>query len=313
MSKRNTIIENCKKYLGRPYVWGGESMSEGGYDCSGYFYNVARDSGYKVNRTTAQGYSAMGSSVPYSKAQFGDVLFFGKSTSNITHIAIYAGNGNMYESIGSSKNTKSNPGKGVTLSKVSRRSDLILVKDIVEDNINTGNANTSVSRTWLQKGDKGEKVKTMQLMLIAIGYSCGSSGADGSFGNNTYNALTAFQNANGLKVDGLYGENSRAKLESLYNTKVSTSTQVLNGYVAGKTYTLQTELKVRTGPGTNYDAKKHFQLTSDGQKHDADGDGALDKGTKITCKSVKKIGNDTWIETPSGWIAAVYGGKVYVK
>ena len=36
-------------------------------------------------------------------------------------------------------------------------------------------------------------------------------------------------------------------------------------------------------------------------------------GTKVTCKSVKKVGNDVWINTPSGWIAAVYGGKVYVK
>ena len=38
--KRDDIIENCKKYLGRPYVWGGESMEEGGYDCSGLVYRV---------------------------------------------------------------------------------------------------------------------------------------------------------------------------------------------------------------------------------------------------------------------------------
>ena len=30
MATGNQIIENCKKYLGKPYVWGGESMSEGG-------------------------------------------------------------------------------------------------------------------------------------------------------------------------------------------------------------------------------------------------------------------------------------------
>lgn len=130
---RNAIIANCKKYLGRPYVWGGESMAEGGYDCSGYAYNVLRDSGYPVNRTTAQGYSKLGKAVPYSKAGIGDLLFFGKSASAITHIAFYAGNGNMYESIGGSKNTKNNPGKGVSLSKVSRRNNLILVKSIVDD------------------------------------------------------------------------------------------------------------------------------------------------------------------------------------
>ena len=93
MATGNQIIENCKQYLGKPYVWGGESMSEGGYDCSGYAYNVLRDSGFKVNRSTAQGYSKLGTTVSYSKANKGDLLFFGKSTSKITHIAIYAGNG----------------------------------------------------------------------------------------------------------------------------------------------------------------------------------------------------------------------------
>ena len=72
-------------------------------------------------------------------------------------------------------------------------------------------------------------------------------------------------------------------------------------------------MKVRKGAGTNYSAKTHWLLTRDGQKHDKDGDGALDKGTKITCKAVKKVGNDTWIKTPSGWIAAIYNGKIYVK
>lgn len=318
---RNGIIANCKKYLGKPYVWGGESMEEGGYDCSGYAYNVLRDSGYNVNRTTAQGYSKLGTQVPYTKAEPGDLLFFGKSTSSITHIAIYAGSGNMYESIGGSKNTKYNPGKGVCYSKVSRRNDLILVKNIVGDSnsnntstaSSTTTANVSVPRTWLQKGDKGEKVKTMQLMLVAIGYSCGKNGVDGNFGNDTYKAVTNFQKENGLKADGFYGDVSKKKLEELYNKKVSTTTTTKNFYKVGQVYTLQAEMKVRKGPGTNYAAKTHFMLTKDGQNHDADGDGALDKGTKITCKEVKTVGNDTWIKSPSGWIAAIYNGKVYVK
>lgn len=84
-------------------------------------------------------------------------------------------------------------------------------------------------------------------------------------------------------------------------------------YVVGQTYTLQAEMKVRAGAGTNNSAKTHTQLTADGKKHDADKDGALDKGTVVTCQEVKKVGSDIWIRTPSGWIAAYYGGKVYVK
>lgn len=84
-------------------------------------------------------------------------------------------------------------------------------------------------------------------------------------------------------------------------------------YRVGVNYTLQVELKVRTGAGTNYAAKRHSQLTSGGQTHDRDRDGALDKGTVVTCKEVKMVGNDIWMRCPSGWIAAIYHGKTYVK
>lgn len=84
-------------------------------------------------------------------------------------------------------------------------------------------------------------------------------------------------------------------------------------YQVGKTYTLQVELKVRTGPGTKYAAKSHSQLTADGQKHDTDRDGALDKGTQVTCQQISKDGSDIWIKAPSGWLAAYYQGNVYIK
>lgn len=310
MATRQEIIKNCKTYLGSPYVWGGESMSEGGYDCSGYAYNVMKDSGLKVYRNTANGYRNMGTKIALAAKDVGDLLFFGKNN-KATHIAFYAGNGMMYESIGSSKNTKSNPGKGVILSNVSTRKDLMEVRRIADEA--EDETDTATPRNWLQKGDVGEKVKTMQVMLNAVGYSCGVHGADGVFGNDTYLAVIKFQQGNGLTVDGLYGEKSQAKLKQLYDKKISTTIIASQGYKVGQVYTLQTELKVRKGAGTNYAAKTHFLLTKDGQTHDADGDGALDKGTRVTCKAVKKVGNDTWIQTPSGWIAAIYNGNIYVK
>lgn len=84
-------------------------------------------------------------------------------------------------------------------------------------------------------------------------------------------------------------------------------------YTVGKVYTLQAEMRVRTGAGTNCAAKKYAQLTADGKKHDSDKDGALDKGTRVTCKEIKSVGNDIWMRTPSGWIAAFYNGKTYIK
>lgn len=124
-SVASNIVNAAQKYLGTPYVWGGESMSEGGMDCSGFVYNALKDSGYKVGRTTAQGYRSYGKSVSKSEMQPGDLIFYGSNKNDASHIAIYIGNGQMIHSSGGSKNTKSNPGKGVSIANVDYRSDFI--------------------------------------------------------------------------------------------------------------------------------------------------------------------------------------------
>lgn len=64
----------------------------------------------------------------------------------------------------------------------------------------------------LKKGAKGETVKAMQRLLMGSGYSCGSTGADGSFGGATDKALRAYQQAKGLTADGSCGGNTWKKL-----------------------------------------------------------------------------------------------------
>lgn len=84
-------------------------------------------------------------------------------------------------------------------------------------------------------------------------------------------------------------------------------------YKVGNTYTVNVDaLTVRTGAGTNYKAKTKSQLTADGQKH-ANGNGCLINGTRVTCQATKSVGSDIWMQIPSGWIAAYYNGKKYVK
>lgn len=83
-------------------------------------------------------------------------------------------------------------------------------------------------------------------------------------------------------------------------------------YQAGTVYTLLADhLRVRTGPGTGYATKSRKQLTANA-KTNAYANGTLKKGTRVTCKDVRKVGSDIWIKIPSGWIAAYYGGKKYV-
>lgn len=60
----------------------------------------------------------------------------------------------------------------------------------------------------LQKGAQGEQVKTLQRLLIALGYDLGKYGADGDFGDATDKAVRAFQKARGLVADGIVGLNT---------------------------------------------------------------------------------------------------------
>lgn len=121
----NSIADSAQKYLGTPYVWGGESMEEGGMDCSGFVYNALKDAGFNVGRTTAQGYRSQGTVVSKAEMQPGDLIFFGSNPSDASHIGIYIGNGQMIHSAGGSKNTKNNPGKGVSIVSVDHRKDFL--------------------------------------------------------------------------------------------------------------------------------------------------------------------------------------------
>ena len=62
----------------------------------------------------------------------------------------------------------------------------------------------------LYRGCTGDAVKTLQEKLNAKGFDSGN--VDGIFGAKTYAAVTAFQKANGLGVDGIVGKLTWAKL-----------------------------------------------------------------------------------------------------
>ena len=64
----------------------------------------------------------------------------------------------------------------------------------------------------LKKGSKGKSVKSLQILLIGYGYSCGSYGADGDFGSGTNAAVMKYQGDNGLTEDGIAGPQTMSKL-----------------------------------------------------------------------------------------------------
>lgn len=85
------IVNTAMKYLGTPYRWGGTSPS--GFDCSGLVQYVCRANGISVPRVAASQRGA-GTYISRENLQPGDLVFFSNG-GGISHVGIYAGNGNM--------------------------------------------------------------------------------------------------------------------------------------------------------------------------------------------------------------------------
>ena len=92
------LFAEAERYLGYPYVWGGSNPSTS-FDCSGFVCYVLTHSGYcNMPRTTAQGIYNQCTHISASEARAGDIIFFTgtyNSGNPVTHVGIYAGNGQM--------------------------------------------------------------------------------------------------------------------------------------------------------------------------------------------------------------------------
>jgi len=89
------IVDEAAKYLGTPYVYGGEKP--GGFDCSGFVQYVFSRFGYRLPRTAAAQYN-LGKIVNKSDLQVGDLVFFKCHSRNIDHVGIYVGNNQFIHS-----------------------------------------------------------------------------------------------------------------------------------------------------------------------------------------------------------------------
>lgn len=83
---------------------------------------------------------------------------------------------------------------------------------VIDPPVQPSEKSFTVVLRYLRKGDIGEDVRSMQGALIARGCSCGAWGTDGDFGKDTFAALRAFQNRNGLTMDGEFGPKTATKL-----------------------------------------------------------------------------------------------------
>jgi cell wall-associated NlpC family hydrolase len=89
---RNEIVTYAQKFVGNPYVWGGESLTRGA-DCSGFVQAIYADFGYHIPRVSGDQASSAGQKVSVSDLLPGDLIFYTNSSGNVNHVAMYIGNG----------------------------------------------------------------------------------------------------------------------------------------------------------------------------------------------------------------------------
>lgn len=93
------VVASASTFLDLPYFWGG--MSSYGYDCSGFSFHMLRAHGYLIPRDAGD-QAEKGREVDQtdqSKWQAGDLLFFANiGSTNVRHVGIYIGNGQMIHS-----------------------------------------------------------------------------------------------------------------------------------------------------------------------------------------------------------------------
>ena len=91
-AERQEIIKYGKQFLGNPYVWGGESLTQG-TDCSGFTQQVFGHFGISLPRCSYE-QAEMGEPIPLDEAEPGDLVFYARD-GVVYHVMIYIGNGQI--------------------------------------------------------------------------------------------------------------------------------------------------------------------------------------------------------------------------
>jgi len=138
----------------------------------------------------------------------------------------------------------------------------------------------------LKKGMKGEDVRTMQEMLMVLGYELPEYGADGDFGLETETTLRMFQTEHELEADGKYGPNTHAALMQELAERSAQAEGEEESDAAPeepKKYVevIGATVRIRKGPGVEYDtaaivrmgARLEWIATADSGWHAVKADG----------------------------------------
>lgn len=96
----DSVVQTALGAMGTPYAWGGDSISGGGFDCSGLIQYAYRQHGISLPRRSAD-QAREGIEVPKDLAGLkrGDILTFSnRRDGTITHVGLYVGDGRFIHS-----------------------------------------------------------------------------------------------------------------------------------------------------------------------------------------------------------------------
>lgn len=147
-----------------------------------------------------------------------------------------------------------------------------------------GNDTASISASSILKmGSNGSAVKTLQKNLNTLIKA--KLTVDGEFGTATYNAVIKFQTKYKLTADGIVGENTQKKINSLLKKKnSSTATTHSTKSVVGEV--TANELNVRSWYGIDSSTGKKYPTIVSYPK--------LKKTNRVSILATYKVNGETW-------------------
>lgn len=102
---RRDLLKDAYSLMGSPYLYAGDTIQEGGFDCSGFVYYLYHHlRGYRMNRVAAdQAADPRYRTLTKGELQPGDPIFFYENEGGgyINHAAVFVGNGLFIHATGS--------------------------------------------------------------------------------------------------------------------------------------------------------------------------------------------------------------------
>lgn len=154
---RQAMIAFSEQFLGNPYVWGGESLTNG-CDCSGFTMQIYRQFGIELPRCSYE-QAEVGTKIAPQDALPGDLLFYARDGA-VYHVLIYIGNG---QAINASSSTT-----GIIISNVDYEKTCWGVR-IIEDTATTSTQASSLVEIGKRayEGDEQAQEEIIQSLAMA--------------------------------------------------------------------------------------------------------------------------------------------------